>query len=121
MSRENRAAQFSPFAALTGHGDAVVETARLTGERIELGESAVADLEMKLNMLADKAGSRPEVAITYFQPDTKKDGGAYVTTTGAVKRVDVYEHAIVLDSGVKIKIQDILDLDSEIYSDNLAD
>ncbi len=117
MSRENRAAQFSPFAALTGHGDAVAETARLTDDRIELGESAAADLEMRLNMLAELAGSKPEVTITHFRPDAKKDGGSYVATTGKVKRIDGYEHAIVLDSGEKIRIQDILDIDSEENND----
>ncbi len=115
MSRENRAAQFSAFAALTGHDAAVKETARLTGERIELGESAIADLEMKLNMLADVIDARPEVSITHFRPDAKKEGGAYVTTTGNLKRIDGYEHAIVLDGGEIIKIPDILDVESEFF------
>ncbi len=115
MPRENRAAQFAPFSALTGHDAAVGETARLTDKKIELGESAIADLEMKLNLLADMAGSRPVVTITHFRPDAKKDGGAYITTTGAVKRIDDYEHAIVLVGGEIIKISDILDIDSETF------
>ncbi len=114
MPRENRAAQFAPFSALTGHDAAVGETARLTDKKIELGESAIADLEMKLNLLADMAASHPEVTIT-FRPDAKKDGGAYITTTGAVKRIDDYEHAIVLVGGEIIKISDILDIDSETF------
>jgi hypothetical protein len=88
MSRENRAAQFSPFAALTGYDAAVLETARVTEQKIELGESAIDELDMKLNMLADMIDSHPKVSITHFVPDTKKDGGSYVTTTGAVKRID---------------------------------
>ena len=115
MSRENRAAQFSAFAALSGHDAAVRETARLTGERIELGEGAIADLEMKLNMLADMINARPEVSITHFRPDAKKEGGSYVTTTGILKRIDGYEHAIVLDGGEIIKIPDILDIESELF------
>ena len=115
MPRENRAAQFAPFAALTGHDAAVGETARLTDEKIELGESAIADLEMKLNLLADKVAAHPEVTITHFRTDAKKDGGAYITTTGAVKRIDDYEHAIVLVGGEIIKISDILEIDSDLF------
>jgi hypothetical protein len=117
MSKENRAAQFSPFAALAGHDAAVRETARLTDEKIELGESDAADLETKLNILADMAGSHPKVAVTHFRPDAKKDGGAYVTTTSAVKSIDEYEHAIVLVSGERIGIANILDIDSELFED----
>jgi hypothetical protein len=119
MSRENRAAQFSPFAALTGHDAAVRETARLTEQKIELGDGAVAELNMKLNTLADMMDSRPEVAVTHFVPDEKKDGGAYVTTTGAVKRIDGYERAIVLESGEKIGIANILEIDSDIFNELL--
>jgi hypothetical protein len=115
MSKEHRAAQFSPFAALTGHDAAVRETARLTDEKIELGESAVADLETKLNILADMADSHPEVKITYFRPDAKKDGGAYVTTMGVIKRINDYEHAIVLASRETISIPDIFDIESELF------
>ncbi len=115
MPRENRAAQFAPFAALTGHDAAVGETARLTDNKIELGESAIADLEMKLNLLADMTATHPEVTITHFRPDAKKDGGAYITTTGAVKRIDDYEHAIVLVGGEIIKISNILEIDSETF------
>ncbi len=117
MSRENRAAQFSPFSALTGHDAAVLETARLTDRRIELAEGTIAELDMKLNTLAEMIDSRPEVTVTYFRPDAKKDGGAYVTVTGAVKRIDDYEHAIVLVTGEAIKIPDILDIESELFNE----
>lgn len=93
MSRENRAAQFSPFAALTGYDAAIRETARLTDEKIELGEGAVADLDMKLGMLADLIDDHPEIAMIYFRPDEKKSGGSYVTVAGALKKIDEYERA----------------------------
>jgi hypothetical protein len=116
MSRENRAAQFSPFAALTGHEAAVAETARYTGEKIELGEEAIAELDMKLSILAENMNSRPEVSITHFRPDMKKNGGTYVTTTGTVKRIDSYEHTIALDSGEAVKITDILSIESDLFN-----
>jgi hypothetical protein len=119
MSRENRAAQFSPFAALTGHDAAVRETARLTERKTELGESAVAELDMKLNMLADMMDSRPEITVTYFVPDKKKEGGAYVTITGSVKKIDDYERAIILESGEKIEIANILEIDADIFTELL--
>ena len=117
MSRENRAAQFSPFAALTGHDAAIIETARLTDKKKELGEEAIAELDMKLNILADQISSRPNIAITHFRADTKKEGGAYITTIGAVKRIDDYEQAIVLIDGEIIRIPDILDIESELFID----
>lgn len=116
MSRENRAAQFSPFAALTGYDAAIRETARLTDEKIELGEGAVADLDMKLGILADLIDDLPEIAVTYFQPDEKKSGGSYVTATGTLKKIDEYERAIVLTEGEKILIEDILDIKGEMFA-----
>ncbi len=116
ISRENRAAQFSPFAALTGHDAAVKETARLTDQKIELGESAIAELDLKLNTLADMSDTHPEISVTHFVPDTKKAGGAYITTTGHLKRIDDYEHAIILLTGEKIAITDILTIDSAVFN-----
>jgi hypothetical protein len=119
MSRENRAAQFSPFAALTGHDAAVRETARLTERKIELVESAVADLDMKMSMLVDMIDSRPEITVTHFVPDEKKEGGAYVTITGVARKIDGYERAIVLTSGEKIEISNILEIESEVFNELL--
>jgi hypothetical protein len=119
MSRENRAAQFSPFAALTGYDAAVRETARLTERKPELGESAGADLDMKMNMLEDMMDSRPEITVTHFVPDEKKEGGAYVTITGVARKIDGYERAIVLTSGEKIEISNILEIDSDIFNELL--
>lgn len=115
MSRENRAAQFSPFAAVVGHDAAIKETGRLTDKRIELGESAIAELDMKLLTLADLAGERPEISVTYFQPDEKKEGGAYVTATGAVKKIDDVQRIITFQDGKSVAIEDILEINGDIY------
>ncbi len=115
MPRENRAAQFSPFSALVGHDAIIKEAARVTDQKIELGEEAIAELDMKLNMLADMIDSRPMIAVTHFVPDDKKDGGSYVTITGAVKS-DEYERVIVLAGGEKIEISNILGIESEVFN-----
>jgi len=117
MSIMNRAAQFAPFAALTGYDAAVKETARLTDERIELDENALDDLAMKLSMLADMIADQPEVTITYFRKDEKKAGGAYVTAVSAVKKIDEYERVIVLMNGEKILIVDVLDIECDLLED----
>lgn len=111
MTSENRAAQFSPFAALTGYDEAVKETSRLTDKRIELDENVIEKLDAKLNILAGKVADHPEVIITYFRADEKKDGGAYVTAAGRVEKINNYERTIVLISGEIIPIDDILEID----------
>lgn len=115
MSLENRAAQFSPFAALTGHDAAVKETARLTDRRIGLGESDIADLDLKMQILTEHITDQPEITVTYFQPDTKKDGGAYVAVTGELKKIDEYERIVVLMTGEMIAIDDVLDIECELF------
>lgn len=115
MSMENRAAQFTPFKALTGYDDAIEETARLTGGRIALAEGAIAALDMKLAILADMIDSRPEIAVTYFRPDEKKNGGAYVTVAGAAKKINDVERVIVMMNGDRIAIMDILEIESELF------
>lgn len=117
MSRENRAAQFAPFAAVVGHDAAIKETGRLTDAKIELGESAIAELEMKLDILVDITAECPEVSVTYFQPDGKKDGGAYVTASGVLKKVDNTLHVIVFTDGKSIPIADILDIACERFGE----
>ena len=82
MSIQDRAAQFAPFAALSGHGAAIRETARLTDQRIELEEDQLVVLNEQLQKIMDRVGEHPEVSVLYFKPDGKKDGGAYVTVTG---------------------------------------
>lgn len=119
MSRENRAAQFSPFQALTGYGDAVKETARRTDRRVELDEDALSVLDRKLSILTDHIAEHPEVAITCFREDTRKAGGSYVTVTGTLKKIDGYERAIVLLSGERIAIEDTLDIECELFKSYL--
>jgi len=112
----DRAAQFSPFAALTGHDAAIKETARLTGERIDMDEDALIALNMKFQLLVDSLDDELEIIITYFKPDERKDGGAYFEATGVLKKLDEYERMIVLTDGRKIKMDDILDIEGDIFA-----
>lgn len=106
MSMANRAAMFSPFAALTGYDAAVKETARLTDAKVDLTEDEKAILDAKLQLLTPGES----VAITYFQPDAKKQGGAYLTASGEIKRIDGAAREIVLADGRRIPIDDILEV-----------
>lgn len=115
MSAINRAAQFSPFAALTGYGDAVAETARLTDMRVELDEDRRAALNEKLLLALGVDDERPEIAITYFVPDSKKAGGAYVTATGRVKKIDEYERVVIMLDGTRVPVEEIVEIDGEIF------
>ena len=110
MPMSDRAAQFMPFRALSGYEDAVHETARLTDEKIELTEDEKAILDMRLQKLADEISSQPKVTLTYFQPDKKKTGGAYVCVTGQLKKIDDFEGALILVGGERILIGDIVDI-----------
>ena len=116
MSMQDRAAQFSPFAALTGYDSAIHETARLTDSKLELTEETMALLNMKLQAVKDSITEQPEILFTYFKPDEKKSGGTYVTVSGTVKKVDDYERLVVLQSGITIPIDDLLDIEGEIFS-----
>ena len=111
----DRAARFAPFAAITGYEEMVLEEARVTDERIEMDESSKAALNEKLNMILEFIDEQPEVSITYFEPDKRKAGGAYVTVTGTVKRIDEYEHLVIMTDGKKINIDDIYNLQSELF------
>jgi hypothetical protein len=111
MAAIDRAAQFSPFAALTGYDAAIKETARLTDKRVELDEAMKEALSNKLQMVADRLKERPEIAITYFQPDGKKNGGAYVTVINTVKKIDVYERIVVMTDGKVIPVDEIISID----------
>lgn len=111
MAAIDRAAQFSPFAALTGYDAAIKETARLTDKRVELDEAMKEALSNKLQMVADRLKERPEIAITYFQPDGKKNGGAYVTVINTVKKIDVYERIVVMTDGKVIPVDEIVSID----------
>ena len=115
MSMIDRAAQFSPFAALTGYDDAIKETGRLTDEKIEMDEDRKAALDMKQAYLIEMIDEQPEISITYFLPDAKKSGGAYVTVTGNLKRFDEYERLLILTDGKKIPMDDIADIESDLF------
>ena len=110
MPMLDRAAQFQPFRALTGYEDAVHETARHTDEKVELTEDEKALLDVKLQRLADDLADRPQVTLTWFQPDKRKAGGTYVTATGQLKKIDDLEGALILASGERIVIEDLLDI-----------
>lgn len=108
MPVTDRAAQFSPFAALTGYEDAIREKARLTESRMELDEYEKAELDEQLKRIQEHLTESPEVTITYFQPDVRKDGGAYLTVTGCIKKIDQYERLLILRNGEKIPMDEIL-------------
>ena len=115
MSMIVRAAQFSPFAALTGYDAAIKETGRLTDRRIELSEDSRAALDRKQQLLVECLADHPEVSVTYFIPDERKSGGAYVTVTGIVKKVDDCQRLLLLTDGTKIPLDEILELESELF------
>lgn len=115
MKISDRAAQFSPFAALTGYDGAVKETARLTDDRVELDEYMKDALSHRLQIIEDRLEEYPEIEITYFQPDPKKNGGAYVTAISTVKKIDKYERAVVMTDGTVISIDEIISIDGLIF------
>jgi len=115
MSIENRAAQFLPFAALTGYDAAIQETARLTDRRLELDEDEKLMFSGKLQLIQDAIKARPQVKVTYFVPDTRKEGGAYVVTAGRVKKVDAVERQIVMMDGRTIPIDEVCAVDGELF------
>ena len=115
MSQSNRAAQFAPFAALTGYDAAIGEAARLTETRIELDDKTKEILNMKLSFLKDHIMDRPYVTITYFVPDPKKDGGAYVDYNGNIRVIDEIKHSIIFTDRTTISIDVIYDIQSEIF------
>lgn len=108
MPLADRAAQFSPFAALTGLDAALQETARLTDQRITLDEYEQAELDKTLQALREAAPQHPAVQITYFQPDTRKAGGQYVTSVGHVKRIAEYDQQLILTEGTSIPLTEII-------------
>ena len=110
MPMSDRAAQFAPFAALTGYESAIKETGRLTDERIELDEEALTALNRKYQLLMDTLDDAPEVTIIYFQPDERKAGGQYVSATGTVKKVDTFGRRILLQDGTRIPLDSVYDL-----------
>ena len=113
MSLHDRAAQFSPFAALTGHSAAIAETGRLTDSRITLDESEMARVDAALQRLRELLPQEPVASITYFVPDERKAGGSYQTVTGAVRRIDTVNGVLLLTDRREIPIADIFDITIE--------
>lgn len=111
----DRAARFSPFAAISGYEDMVKEVARVTEERIDITDATKELLNEKMNMIIEFLDEQPEVTITYFEPDKKKDGGAYVSITGTVKRIDEYERIVLMSNDKKIRIDEIYAIESDLF------
>ena len=108
MSLHDRAAQFSPFAALTGHSAAIAETGRLTDSRVTLDESEMARVDAALQRLRELLSQEPVASITYFVPDERKAGGSYQTITGTARRIDTANGVLLLTDQRAIPIPDIL-------------
>ena len=117
MPVSERAAIFSPFAALSGHAGAIAETARLTDQRMELDEDTRAELDRRQAVLLEHIAEQPEVTVTWFQPDERKDGGAYVTTTGRLKKIDPVERVMTLQDGTSIPLEDVVELENEYFKE----
>lgn len=117
MSMIDRAAQFSPFAALVGFDSEIKETGRLTDMKIELDEDAQANLNRKQAYLLEQITEHPALTVTFFVSDMKKAGGKYVTVAGNLKKVDEHERLMILTDGTKIPLDDIAEIESEIFHD----
>ena len=113
MSMINRAAQFSPFAALSGYEESVQETARLTDSRIDIDESVKVALDAKLQVIQSRLPEQMQVSITYFVPDIRKAGGAYVVVNGKVRKLDDVRHIIQLTDRTEIPIEEIIDIEGD--------
>ena len=115
MDVADRAAQFSPFAALTGHDAAIHEAARLTDQKMELDENRKAILNEKINVLIGKLREHPAVTITRFVPDDKKDGGYYTSINGMIRKIDEYEGMIVLMDETRIPLDDVIEIEGDVF------
>lgn len=113
MSLKERAAQFAPFAALTGYGDAVKEKGRLTTEKIDINEELRAILDNKLQFIKNQINKKPLIKFIYFIPDLKKSGGKYVEVIGNVKKIDEYNQVIILEDKTEIKIDEIIEIEGD--------
>ena len=115
MSLYARSAQFAPFAALTGYEDAIKETSRETSEKIDIDDELKSILDSKLQIIMEHIKNKPEISFTYFIPDSKKDGGSYITVIGIVRKIDLYNQIIYLANNTEIPINDIINISEEIF------
>lgn len=121
MALVDRAAQFAAFAALSGYEAAVKETARQTDKKVELSETEINMLNVKLQMLQEHLTEQPEVSVTYFIPDEKKTGGAYQTVCGFVRKVDPFARVLALTNGMEIPLDAVMKLDSGLFNERLPE
>lgn len=117
MTRIGRAAQFAPFAALSGYDDAVHETARLTERRLEPDEEQLTLMDERLHALLEIIRDQPEITLTCFEPDSRKSGGAYLTVTGKIRRVDEVNRQIILTDRTVIAMDSICEIDCSLLTD----
>lgn len=110
MSMIDRAAQFSPFAALTGYDSAIKETGRLTDDKVDLSDEAYELLNQKFQQISEHLDEHNEVSLLYYVPDAHKDGGAYCSLTGTIKRIDEIERVIIMRDGTKVPMDDVIDI-----------
>lgn len=115
MSLEQRSAQFAPFAALTGYEGQVKETARLTNKKIEINEELKEILNKKIQLIQKKIKKQPQIEITYFIPDSKKDGGKYEIICNTIQKIDMYTNEFVMLDGTRININDIIDIQGNLF------
>lgn len=118
MPALDRAAQFMPFAALTGHNAAVMETERLTDSRMELDEMKKEELNEHLQFIKEQLLQKPQISITYFLPDTQKNGGAYLTITGTVRKIEETRHQVIMENGTVIPMDDIYEIESALFDND---
>ena len=116
MSAMDRAAQFSPFSALTGYEAVLREAGRLTDSRAELSEYSRDILDQEQKILLDAAPAHPEITVTYFIPDRRKQGGAYGTLKGNLKKIDLARRVIILLDGTEVSLDDVADIQGELFA-----
>lgn len=119
MTLEQRSAQFAPFSALTWYEGQIKETARLTDKRLELDEEAKSILDTKIQIIKEKIAQQPQIEITYFVPDNKKDGGRYETVNSIIRKIDEYYNKIIMNNGISIDIGEIIDIQGDIFNNIL--
>ncbi len=117
MTLEQRSAQFAPFAALTGYEGQIKETARLTDKKLELDEEAKSILDIKLQIVKERLNQHFNIEITFFVPDSKKDGGKYETINGIIKKIDEYHNKMIMMNDIHIDIDEIIDMQSDIFNE----